>query len=614
MPVGGTWQLKAVHADVSLTQTTGAIAYSSSAPGVATVNPVTGLVTAISPGVATISAASNAGILKVTGQVLGTSYALRDRFAKPDSSVSVGTAETGQAWAAQGSSVAGILSNRVYFPTASTDGPVVADCGLSDGLFTFQLSAPGFGHAYYLRWTDSSNYMKVWSQAGTISVNGVRTGSTIGLFVFSAVVNPDDLLAVRLSGSNIQVQLNNDIIGSFTNATYGALVGTKVGVGFQSTTGEQFGRFGEVAARPLDHAISTTVASLALDQSMVSITADGVLTLHARQALATGENVALGRNSSNSGPLVAPITWSTSDATIATVDAAAGVVSGVAAGTCTITATDGTFSAACALTVTPAVGFATALTYTHEPAGFTQRTDRDFSVFNPAGSPDPWLASAEAATSNMTIVTDATAPKSPSTVLQLQYPAGTILPGHTLTCGTLELDFASNTHTAAYLCRWRKLDPAFQGHPTGANKTGEFFFNNGASGFTHMLTGATCHSTADPVYPGVCLNGGTDYREGLYFTPNLVPTGVEVRGTWSKIEYVLRMNTVAADGTPNFDGEYHVWLNDRKVTELTNLKMADVAGGHLTQWKPSWLWGGLGGTVNTTFFMWEDHEHVSTGT
>lgn len=612
--VGATWQASIRTADVFLNAVAApAITYDTSDHSVATVDAA-GLVTALAPGSVTLIASSTAGTIRVRGRVTSNVYVMRDRFQRADSNVSAGVAETGQVWTPQGTSVAGIKSDLLYFPTPATDQPAVVDVGSKDGVFAFQLAAPSQGWAVYLRYTDSSNYMKVWSQGGTISVNGKSAGATTGLTFWTATLQPDDLLIVRLSGSITQVQVNNDIIGSFTLAALGALTGTKIGVGFETTRGAAFGRFGEVTAQLLDHAPSTTVASMELTQSSAVITADGMLLLRAAQILATGENVSRGRNTSNSGPLAAAIAWSSDNEAVATVSAS-GVISGVGAGSCTITASDGTFSAACALTVTAAAGFSVGLDYANEPDGFVQRTDRDFSIFNPAGNPDPWTAG-EPVSSNMAIVSDPTAPKSPNNVLQLQYPAQPstqpVPAGATFSAGRIELDFATPHPTAVYLCRWIKLDPNFQGHPTGSGKLGEFFVNNGASAFAHPLTDVRCVGTAGPAVQTLCLNGGTDYREGQLFTPNLVPDAVQPRGVWTKLEYLVVLNTIAADGTPIFNAEYHVWLDGRKIIEMLNLKIGDIAGGAFTQWKPDYLWGGQGGTINATFYVWEDHHHVSS--
>ena len=65
-------------------------------------------------------------------------------------------------------------------------------------------------------------------------------------------------------------------------------------------------------------------------------------------------------------PPAGPVTYASSDATIATVDANTGVVTGVAAGTATITGTDGTNSltASDTVTVTAEVAVSATLTLT----------------------------------------------------------------------------------------------------------------------------------------------------------------------------------------------------------------------------------------------------------
>lgn len=600
-----------------------ALSWSSSNTGVATVNASTGVVTGVAAGAVVITATSSAGSIAIPGVVLSNTFVLRDRWVKANSTTSAGTAETGQAWTAVSPSVAGILTDALYFPTPATDAPVIANAGVSDGLFFFRLHSPAGGAAFYLRWTDGNNYLKVYTQAAQLVVKGKSAGANLSSYFWNCAVNPDDVLIVRASGNKLQFQVNGDIIGSINDTGYGALTGTNVGMGFQSisatTAGPAFGRFGEVAVRALDHAPSTTESAIALSCASATITSDGIFAPPVMQLLATGENMARGRNTSNSAPLASPVSWSSSNASVATVSSQ-GVIRGVAPGSCTITASDGA-TATLSLTVGLAAGFSASLAYTHEPSGFTQRTDRDFSVFNPAGTPDTWAASLEQAGTNMTLQGDQSAPKSPGNpgVLQLEYPGGLAEASNkTYTAGTLELDFSANTDVAGYICRWTKLtaDPAaFQGHPSGANKMGEFFLNQGATGFAHALQGAFCHNTTEPVNPRLALNGGTDYRAATYLPTNLVLDAQQIRGNWHKIEWAFQVNTIAADGTPNYDGHFHLWLDDRKVLEYRNVKFTDVTGAHVTQWKPSWIWGGLGGTIASPngFFVLEDHEHVSSG-
>lgn len=87
---------------------------------------------------------------------------------------------------------------------------------------------------------------------------------------------------------------------------------------------------------------ASTVASIAISPTSSTIAVAGTLSITATPEDASGN------------ALTDTVSWTTSDASIATVDST-GLVTAVAAGSCTITATDGSVTATCAITVVSGV-------------------------------------------------------------------------------------------------------------------------------------------------------------------------------------------------------------------------------------------------------------------
>src|SRR4029079_11366762 len=123
---------------------------------------------------------------------------------------------------------------------------------------------------------------------------------------------------------------------------------------------------------------------------------------------------ATARDASNNVLTGRAVTWSSGSTTIATVSGA-GLVTAVAAGTTNIVATSEGQSGNASLTVSspPPPGSITS----NEPAGMTVLTERPFNALNEDG----WT---NTGSSDYKIVADATAPKSPSNIGQIRFPAG----------------------------------------------------------------------------------------------------------------------------------------------------------------------------------------------
>jgi len=285
------------------------------------------------------------------------------------------------------------------------------------------------------------------------------------------------------------------------------------------------------------------------------------------------------------------VSWTTSDVVVAAVSGG-GLETALAAGSATITATSEGVNGTSAASVTAPVPSAGGGAYPNEPVGFLAVTERSYL----ATVEDGWTATTAG---GFSIVSDATAPKSPSAVGQMVYPAGS----SDLDPGWTEYpSLAGLGYTRLYLSFWVKLSANWQGHKTSVNKIGYVWVHDKPVVFP-LVQGVG----SAPLHTAV----------GLQDIPNLVAvteapnlgTVEIVRGQWHRWELVLVMNTGS-----NADGELHWWIDGVKVGEYKNIEYGDATQGKLWQdpcWRP--IWGGQGDTLVQTQYMWMDHYYASGG-
>src|SRR5438105_840128 len=152
------------------------------------------------------------------------------------------------------------------------------------------------------------------------------------------------------------------------------------------------------------------------------------------------------------------ISWTSSDNSVATVSAS-GVVTAVAVGTSQIVATsEGKSGSATANVVAgqPPPG-------SNEPAGMTVITHRPFNALNELG----WQDEDRPGGPYGSIVSDATAPQSPSSVLQIRLPAGYGEGGSPFSG---DYTFPTNYRTI-YVSYWAKFSDNWYGPSSAISKT-----------------------------------------------------------------------------------------------------------------------------------------------
>jgi uncharacterized protein YjdB len=305
------------------------VTYSSSSNLVATVSS-TGLVTAIAPGSATITATSEGATGTATVTVSPEPVAIVEVTPSP-TSVFVGA--TIQLTATPRDSSGQALTGRTV--TWTSGSPVLASVS-SSGLVT-GLAA---GNAVIIATIDG--------RQGSATVT-VRMLSVASVTVAPTTASVDVGLTVTLTATTRDASGNvlfGRIVGWSTSAPAIATVSstgvvTGVAAGTATITASSEGQSGSATVTvTVPGPLPVASVSVAPSSANVNVAWTITLTATARDALG---NVVSG----------APITWSTSNANIATVSSS-GVVTGVAVGTVTITARYGTVSGTAAVTVQPA--------------------------------------------------------------------------------------------------------------------------------------------------------------------------------------------------------------------------------------------------------------------
>lgn len=293
------------------------------------------------------------------------------------------------------------------------------------------------------------------------------------------------------------------------------------------------------------------------------------------------------------------VTWSSDNTGVATVTGS-GLVTAIAAGTAHIAATSEGQVGSATLTVStsppPPGGSA-------EPTGMTAITERPFN----AAVEDGWLLPTWAQP-YFTVVADATAPKSPSNVARVRYPAGWAGGDSP----ALEERDLGGTATTLYVSMWMRLSPNWVGHPTGTNKVIHLWIN----GINRVFAFAD-GSGSNILTPRIGLqqiaapydDGFGNVATGVDLRPNVAgQLGVQiVRGRWHRWEIVLKSNT---PGTAT--GSVDWWLDGTLVGHYTGIQYVGAGGSNtwdITKFDPTW--GGLGGTIPAEQYLYMDHLYIS---
>jgi uncharacterized protein YjdB len=280
------------------------------------------------------------------------------------------------------------------------------------------------------------------------------------------------------------------------------------------------------------------------------------------------------------------VSWSSDNQAVATVSSS-GVVTGVASGTASITATSEGKSGSATINVR-------AQGATNEPGGMTVISDRPFNALNELGWADEGNGGS--------FIQDATAPHSPNSIYHTVLPAGFQGGG-----GTAWGEINFNVKTI-YVSYWARESANWEGHEGSlTNKRFYIYTTTDVPSIFISMEG----SGSGPLRPYIegqnITTGGAGYGDPQNpdWGPNLVPTAEAVRGVWHNLELVAAMNSVG-----KADGYLDLWLDGVHISHYTGIMFQSSS--------PSWrllhytnLWGGGGGTVAQTMWLDWDHLYIS---
>lgn len=147
---------------------------------------------------------------------------LRDTFTRADSALSLGNAETGQAWTAV-SGTWGVSSGQLYCPSDTSSHLVTVNPGADAGnaiaeiTVSGTIAVPGTDARYFalaFRVTDASNLLRVYLLAGSISLQKIVAGSgtVLASVAASTTDGTQNQIRVRYVARTIQVFLNGALM------------------------------------------------------------------------------------------------------------------------------------------------------------------------------------------------------------------------------------------------------------------------------------------------------------------------------------------------------------------------------------------------------------------
>lgn len=568
---GQTTQATATTRDANNNVLTGrTIAWSSSNTGIASVNS-SGVVSAVAVGSAQITATSE-------GQSGSATITITTSAPVPVATVSVALANpsltvgaTTQATATTRDANNNVLSGRtIAWSSSNSSVATVSGSGLvtAVGAGTSQITATSEGQTGSASLTVS--LVPVASVTVTLVSSTLNPGQTTQANATTRDANNNVLTgrAITWSSSNT---------GVATVSSNGLVTAIAVGTVQILASCEGKSGSGALTVSPSTPApVASVTVALANGQLTPGLTTQATATT--RDA---SNNVLTGRT----------ISWSSSDNTVATVSTT-GVVTAVALGSAQIVATSEGVSGSASLGV-QAVGSS------NEPSGMSIVSDRPFNALHELGWDEPSNGG-----SGGSIVQDATAPKSPASILRVTYPAGFTGGG-----APWDGDSPAFTHKTLYISWWSRVSSNWVGHPgSSVNKQFYVYTTTDVPSVYIDLHGSNSGPLTMQLAGQSVTGGGAGYGDPQNpdWTPDLAPSAAQItRGQWFHGELLLVMNTVGAtNGTADW------WVDGVHVGHIGGIQFQSSS--------PSWrsvhyapVWGGGGGTVPATMTMDFDHLYVS---
>lgn len=169
-----------------------------------------------------------------------TNFTLQDTFSRPDSTSSLGTADTGQVWSAL-AGVWGISSGRAYMVTQAGDTMAAIDCGKADIDLSCDVTVNGKPGVMF-RCQDANNTLMMFYNTGNgiqlyRKISGTYTlMGTTAITIGSGAVSTWRIVA---TGQTITLYVGGVQQLQVTNANY-LLTATKVGIRINDASAPYF--------------------------------------------------------------------------------------------------------------------------------------------------------------------------------------------------------------------------------------------------------------------------------------------------------------------------------------------------------------------------------------
>jgi uncharacterized protein YjdB len=544
------------------------VTWESSNLGVATV-AATGDVKAVGPGTAMIKASSE-------GKAASTALDVSAPAPIPVASVSVspGTSTLQIGGTVQLSAVTRDANNAIL------TGRVISWSSANSGIA--KVSGAGLVTA---------------SAAGSVVVSASSEGQSGSSTITVSAPAPIPVATVSVSPASSTLQIGGTVqLAAVTrDANNNVLTGRTVTWSSSNSNVSSVSQSGLVTALAAGNATITALSETKIATSAITVSAPAPVPVGSVTVSPASTSVQLGSTAQlsavtrdASGNLLTGrvIAWSSGNTNKATVNSNNGLVTPVDTGAVQITATSEGKAGSSTVTVQaappppppPPPGSS------NEPTGMTLLKERPFNSVNEDPSWDT--------DNSLSIVQDATAPKSPSSVLRVSYQtgfAGGSAPGHA--------GVPHAAHGVLYISFWGKLSSNFWGHLTSVNKQ-LYEWANGSEVFYFEAAGVG----SGTLTPKVVLQ--STQSDGVY-GPNLVSNAQIPRGQWYHVEIVLNGNSSGAS-----DGAVDWWLDGVHVGSKTGLRFTSGATAwEIFSFTP--VWGGIGDSVPSTMNFDIDHVYVS---
>lgn len=161
------------------------------------------------------------GLVRATNFSISTAVTLlSDSFNRADSTTSLGSADTGQAWVVL-NGTCGINGNRAYHTTSSSQDYAVVDLGQSDVTISLKIYGDiANGGGITFRAVDVNNLWFVDVDSSGSSLYKVVAGSFTQVATAMGAFTIGDTMSVVLSGTSVIVKRNSTTIHSSTQSQF----------------------------------------------------------------------------------------------------------------------------------------------------------------------------------------------------------------------------------------------------------------------------------------------------------------------------------------------------------------------------------------------------------